>query len=68
MADAVCVAAQNRVGGDVLAKVKVMVKKLKTEALSLRDDLGTERAAHDCTLMHNTRPQRDRKKEVQKKK
>lgn len=52
MADAVPVATSDLVGSDMLAKVEEMNEKLKTENLSLRDELVAERTAHTRALMN----------------
>lgn len=62
--DAIAVAPPDRVKSDMLAKVKELMKKLKTENLLLHGELVVERMAYTRSLMNNIRRQRDRKKAV----
>lgn len=65
-ANAVCEHDPNELGKDVMAKVDEMMKKEKTENLSLNGELVAEKAAHADELMGNVQFQRRRKKAVER--
>lgn len=58
-ANAVAIAAPERVENDVMAKVEATMEKLKVENLPSRGALVAERKAHARALMYSIRLQRD---------